>query len=35
LNKGGLIYEQDGCRAFAEAMAALEKGLEKWLDENG
>ena len=35
LNDGGLIYEKKGCRSLAEAMAALEKGLEKWLQENG
>ena len=25
-----MIYEKDGCRTLAEAMTALEKGLEKW-----
>ena len=35
LNEGGLVYEQEGCRTLAEAMAALEKGVGKWLDENG
>ena len=35
LNEGGMIYEREGCRTLAEAMVALEKGLEKWLDENG
>lgn len=34
LNGGGLIYEKDGCRTLAEAMAALEKGLGKWFQEN-
>ena len=35
LNEGGLIYEQERCKTLAEAMAALEQGLGKWLDENG
>ena len=35
LDEGGLIYEKDGCRTLAEAMMALEKGLEKWFGENG
>jgi len=35
LNGGGLIYEHEGCRTLAEAMAALEKGLGKWFQENG
>ena len=35
LNEGGLIYEREGCRTLAEAMAALETGLGKWLQENG
>jgi hypothetical protein len=35
LNEGGLIYEQEGCHSLAEAMVALDKGLEKWFDENG
>ena len=35
LNGGGMVYEQEGCRTLAEAMAALEKGVGKWLDENG
>ena len=35
LNEGGLIYEKEGCKTLAEAMVALEKGLKKWLDENG
>jgi len=34
LGEGGLIYEEEGCRTLAEAMAALEKGLEEWLQEN-
>lgn len=35
LDEGGLIYEKEGCRTLGEAMAALEKGLGKWLKENG
>jgi len=35
LNGGGLIYEHEGCRTLAEAMATLEKGLGKWFQENG
>ncbi len=35
LDAGGLIYEKEGCRTLAEAMEALEKGLGKWLRENG
>jgi len=34
LNEGGLIYEKEGCRTLAEAMVALEKGLEEWFREN-
>lgn len=35
LNEGGMIYEKEGCHTLAEAMTALEKGLEKWSKENG
>jgi hypothetical protein len=35
LNGGEMVYEQKGCRTLAEAMTALEKGVGKWLDENG
>jgi hypothetical protein len=35
LDAGGLIYEKEGCRTLAEAMAALEKGIGKWFDEEG
>ena len=35
LNGGGMVYEQEECRTLAEAMTALEKGVGKWLDENG
>jgi hypothetical protein len=35
LNAGGMIYETEGCRTLGEAMAALEKGLGKWMQENG
>ena len=34
LNEGGLIYESEDSRTLAEAMAALEKGLEEWFREN-
>jgi hypothetical protein len=33
LDGGGMIFEKDGCKTFSEAMAALEKGIEKWFDE--
>ena len=32
---GGLIYEDDRPRTLSEAMAALEKGLRKWFEEEG
>ena len=35
LDGGGMIFEKDGCSSLAEAMAALEKGLGKWFQENG
>ena len=35
LDEGGIIYEKEGCKTLAEAMAALEKGLGKWFQENG
>ena len=35
LNGGGPIFETDGCKTLREAMAALEKGLGEWLEENG
>jgi hypothetical protein len=35
LNEGGMIYEKEGCRTLAEAMAALEKGIGKFFDEEG
>lgn len=35
LDAGGMIYEKEGCRTLAEAMAALEKGIGKWFDEEG
>jgi hypothetical protein len=35
LNGGGMIYEKEGCRTLAEAMAALDSGLGKWFKENG
>ncbi len=34
LNEGGLVYEEEGCRTLAEAMSALEEGLEEWFREN-
>jgi hypothetical protein len=35
LDYGGIVYEDDRPRTLAEAMAALEKGLRKWFDEQG
>ncbi len=35
LNYGGMVFEDDRPRTLAEAMAALEKGLRKWLEEEG
>ncbi len=35
LNEGGLVFEQQGCRTLGEALSALDKGLAKWLEENG
>lgn len=35
LDAGGMVYEKKGCRTLAEAMNALESGLQKWFDENG
>ena len=35
LDAGGLTFEKEGCRTLAEAMAALEKGPEEWMQENG
>jgi hypothetical protein len=35
LDYGGTVYEDDRPRTLAEAMAALEKGLRKWFDEQG
>jgi len=35
LDAGGMIYEKEGCRTLAEAMAALETGIGKWFDEEG
>jgi hypothetical protein len=34
LNDGGLVYEEENCRTLAEAMAALENGLERWFRDN-
>ena len=34
LGDGGLIYEKEDCLTLAEAMAALEKGLEESFQEN-
>ena len=33
LDSGGLVFEDNKAGTFAEAMAALEKGLKKWFDE--
>jgi len=35
LDAGGMICEKKGCRTLAEAMKALESGLQEWFDENG
>jgi hypothetical protein len=35
LDYGGLIFEDDKPDTLAKAMAALEKGLRKWFDEQG
>jgi hypothetical protein len=35
LDYGGVVYEDDGPRTLAEALAALEKGLRKWFAEEG
>jgi hypothetical protein len=35
LDYGGGVYEDDRPRTLAEAMAALEKGLEKWFEDQG
>jgi hypothetical protein len=35
LDYGGLVFEDDNPRTLAEAMAALEKGLTKWFEEQG
>ena len=34
LDKGGLVYEKEGCRTLGEAMTALERGLLQWFEEN-
>ena len=33
LDYGGVVYEDDRPRTLAEAMAALDKGLRKWFEE--
>jgi len=35
LDYGGLVFEDDRPDTLAEAMAALEKGLRKWFEEQG
>jgi hypothetical protein len=35
LDYGGLVFEDDKPDTLAEALAALEKGLNKWFDEQG
>ena len=35
LDYGGLVFEDDRPDTLAEAMAALEKGLSKWFNEQG
>jgi hypothetical protein len=35
LDYGGMVFEDDRSDTLAEALAALEKGLRKWFDEQG
>jgi hypothetical protein len=35
LDYGGMVFEDDRPDTLAEALAALEKGLRKWFDEQG
>lgn len=35
LDYGGVVYEDDRPRTLAEALAALEKGLRRWFEEQG
>jgi hypothetical protein len=35
LDYGEVVFEDDRPRTLAEAMAALEKGLRKWYEEQG
>ena len=35
LDSGGQVFEDDKAETLAEAMAALEKGLNKWYKEQG
>jgi hypothetical protein len=35
LDYGGVVFEDDKPDTLAEAMAALENGLRKWLEEQG
>ena len=35
LDYGGLAFEDDRPRTLAEALAALEKGLRKWFEDEG
>jgi len=35
LDYGGVVYEDDRPRTLAEALAALEKGLREWFEEQG
>jgi hypothetical protein len=35
LDDGGPVFENDSSTTLAEALAALEKGLKKWFDEQG
>ena len=34
LDAGGLVFEKEGHSKFGDALAALEKGLAKWFEEN-
>ena len=35
LDSSGIVFEDDRAATLAEAMAALEKGLAKWFNEQG
>ena len=35
LDSGGLVFEDNQAGTLAEALAALEKGLARWFEEQG